>query len=148
MFHSTKSILLFLTSLILIHPYSATAADKNDLNEVIRLIRETATNKDKPSFYLSYMGLDYTTSVGLKDGKPEFVEIVTQTYYGTRDEFKTYTLKDDDLDGKVDSAVYQEGGVTKGTFDREKETGKDVRRNSQSLYDSAIHFTLRKLNKK
>lgn len=148
MARSVKVILLILTSLAFARPHTAAAADKKDVSELIKLIREASTDKEKPSFFLSYMGFDYSTYIGLKDGKPEFVEVIAKTYYGTKDDFKTYILRDDDLDGVVDSAIFQQGDIIKGKFDRHQETGKDIRSDAQSLYGSAIRFSLRKLNKK
>lgn len=148
MTRSAKAILFFLASLMLARPYPAIAAEKKDLDEVIKLIRQTAPDSAKPSYHLNYMGMDYTIYITLKDGKTKKVEVVAETFYGTKEEFKTYIIEDNDLDGVVDYAVYKQGGVVKGTFDKQKGTGKEILTDSQSLYDSAIYFILRKLNKK
>jgi hypothetical protein len=144
---SAKIILLFLASLLLAHPYVANAAEKKNLNKFIKLVREASTDSAKPSYHLSYMGMDFTTYITLRDGKPKKVEVVYQTFYGAKEDFKTYTLGDDNLDGVVDYATYKQGDKIKGTFDKDTETGKDIRTDAQSLYDSDIYFTLKKLGK-
>lgn len=148
MTRSAKIIWLLLAVFVFTQPYNANAAEKKDVNEVIRLIREAATDKTNPSYVLSYMGLEYGIYVGLKDDRPKHINIVAKTYYGAKDEFKTYTIKDDDLDGVIDRCTYKQGDVIKGTVDKEKESGKDIRRDCQSIYDSAIYFTPREIKKK
>ena len=145
---SAKIILFFLFSLLLSHPYTANAAEQKDLVKLIKLVREASPDSAKPSYYLSYMGIDYTIYINLKDDVPESVDVIAETFYRSKEDFKTYTIGDNNLDGVIDYAVYEQGGKIKGTFDKHKETGKDARVNSQSLYDSAIRLTLRRLNKK
>jgi len=148
MARSTKVISLFLISLLFVSPYTATAAEPKDVTKVIKLIRKASTDTAKPSYHLSYMGMDYTIYLTLKDGKTEKVEVVAETFYGSKEDFKTYIITDENLDGVADSAIYKQGGKVKGSFDKNTETGKNIRTDSQSLYDSAVRFALRRLDKK
>ncbi len=146
--HSIKIVLLFLISFLLAQPYTASAAKQKDLDELIKLVRQAATDSAKPNYHLSYMGMDYTIYITLKDGEPETVEVVAETFYGSKEDFKIYTLKDDNLDGEVDYGTYKQGGVLKATFDRRRGTGNDIKQNCQGLYDSGVRNALRRLQKK